>query len=362
MVIAGHKGRRGRKLEETKRVARLLKMLELLAHGPISRKQLADQLGVTERQITLDLQLIRHGLGLAITRERRGYVMKSPPKLATKSLDFENALVLVMSLKAAIETGALPRQSAQPTVEALVGLFPEALRNYIRSYMEAESALSKGPAPGPVDMEYLGRLVRAIEQRRRVQVTYVASTGNQATVRTVDPYSLVLYQGSWELIGYCHLRNDIRIFNVARIKKLAILQETFAQMAADPRDLLRDAWGVVVSQEDPVDVSLLFDAKLANYIAERRWHDSQQVDRLTGGNLRLRLRVRLTEDFVGWILGFGPLVEVEQPWELRQRVLRQAQDVVRLYLLGAEEPGDREAYHFVVPESIAPKYSGLPRE
>ena len=40
------------------------------------------------------------------------------------------------------------------------------------------------------------------------------------TERDVDPYGIVPYERTWHLIGYCHLRQTVRVFKVDRIRSI----------------------------------------------------------------------------------------------------------------------------------------------
>jgi predicted DNA-binding transcriptional regulator YafY len=319
-----------RKLEETKRVTRILKILEYLsspAGRRARRRELSEKFEVSERQITADFQVIRHGLGVALERDSRGYYLKSVPKLLAHPFEFQHALSLVLALKVAMDSGSVDAASLSQAMERLIGLMPEPLSSFLRKELARKSSVRSGPA-----IVHLESLVRAIEGKKRLEITYAAaSRGGEVTTRVVDPCSLVLYGGSWELIAYCHLRKDVRIFNVSRIKKLRMLSERMEDREIDPRELLRGSWGVVVSEAAPAQVRLLFDKRVAAYVIERQWHGTQQVSKRADGRVELTLEISLTDDFIGWILSFGSLVEVLAPEELRSRIAERASEIWYLY-------------------------------
>jgi predicted DNA-binding transcriptional regulator YafY len=51
------------------------------------------------------------------------------------------------------------------------------------------------------------------------------------TERTFDCYGLVYHGRRWYAIGYCHLRQDIRVFRLDRIRKLEVCEERFTPPA-----------------------------------------------------------------------------------------------------------------------------------
>lgn len=66
----------------------------------------------------------------------------------------------------------------------------------------------------------------ALQESRLLFFEYADSSGNK-TSRTVEPYQLVLKGSHWYLHGFCHIRNDYRLFKLSRISNLAMQDESF---------------------------------------------------------------------------------------------------------------------------------------
>ena len=77
---------------------------------------------------------------------------------------------------------------------------------------------------------YLETIKSALQESKLLSFEYIAHHGNK-TARTVEPYQLVLKSSHWYLQGYCHKRNDFRLFRLSRMSNLQIQEETFT-----PRD------------------------------------------------------------------------------------------------------------------------------
>ncbi|MEA5031678.1 MAG: YafY family protein, partial [Sphaerochaeta sp.] len=73
---------------------------------------------------------------------------------------------------------------------------------------------------------YLELIKTALQQSRLLSFEYTDHHSNQ-TVRTAEPYQLVLKSSHWYWQGYCHTRNDFRLFRLSRTANLHILEETF---------------------------------------------------------------------------------------------------------------------------------------
>ena len=77
---------------------------------------------------------------------------------------------------------------------------------------------------------YLKIIKTALQDHKLLYFEYTAHHGNK-TVRTVEPYQLVLKGSHWYFQGYCYIRNDYRLFRLSRMSELQMKQETFI-----PRD------------------------------------------------------------------------------------------------------------------------------
>lgn len=73
----------------------------------------------------------------------------------------------------------------------------------------------------------------ALQDYRLISFEYLAHHGVK-TIRTVEPYQLVLKSGHWYFQGFCRMRNDFRLFRLSRISNLQMEKETFT-----PRDYQR---------------------------------------------------------------------------------------------------------------------------
>jgi predicted DNA-binding transcriptional regulator YafY len=69
----------------------------------------------------------------------------------------------------------------------------------------------------------------AMGRRQQVSITY--QRGDEHSERAVDPYGLVIHDRVWYLIGYCHLREGVRVFRLDRISAAHPLDAAFTPPA-----------------------------------------------------------------------------------------------------------------------------------
>lgn len=73
---------------------------------------------------------------------------------------------------------------------------------------------------------YFNILERAIKESRKVKITYYSYTKGD-TIRIIHPLDMFLVSSGWGVAAYCELRNDLRHFELRRINKIELLDETF---------------------------------------------------------------------------------------------------------------------------------------
>ena len=186
--------------------------------------------------------------------------------------------------------------------------------------------------------ETVDRLTQAIHRHRTVQVRYYSASRNATTHREVDPYRLWYAQGGLYLVGHCHLRNEVRLFAVERIRSLTITDHPYQlPLHFDLEAYVRDA--LLVMRGRPVGVELLFDKATSAWARDRIWHSSQEATLREDGRLRLRLKVAETPELVGWILSFAGGAQVIGPPSVRDAVRRAAERILRA---SAVPPGSGE--------------------
>jgi len=327
------------RLGEGDRVARLVDLLVTLAQSPkrYTRRELAARYQVSERQIGKDLQFLRERLGLVVERAPGGgYYLASVPRLPSLQLELPQALALLLAAEAGHMIPGVPSQELSTALERLRAILPDKMRTLLGHALQARR-------PSRLDEQRRKRLFALLEAmalQHTVEMTYrTASRGNQPVSRRVDPYCVVPFGRSWYMVGWCHLRSDVRTFKVDRIEHVRDTRVPFrVRSDFSLREFLTKSWGVFQTSElPPEEVELEFSQTAAPWIAEEEWHPSQEIEPLPDGRIRFRVHIPVTPDFVRWVLNYGVDVTVIRPDSLREQVLAQARGILRHY--GVRETG-----------------------
>lgn len=180
-----------------------------------------------------------------------------------------------------------------------------------------------------LDLKIFDGLAKAVSQRQQLELAYRKPGQKEGERRMVDPYHLANINGEWFLFAYDHARKDIRTFVPARIQSVHPTGKTFERSQKfSLEDRLRDSFGVH-SGEGKYDVIIRFNSRVADYIREKKWHESQQLRDLKGGGVELRMQLSSLVEIERWILSWGGDARVVRPRELIEIVHRTAAQILR---------------------------------
>lgn len=209
--------------------ARVLTVLELLqSYGQLSGPDLAARLEVDVRTVRRYITtLMDMGIPIEVELGREGgYRLRPSYKLPPLMFTADEAMAITLGLLLLKQSGlALNNAAGESALGKLWRVLPPELRH--QSEGLAQTDFIHGTEMLLTSAEKVQRLSQAVHTRRRIHITYGDKHG-KPSAREVDPYSVVYHhEARWYVVGYCHLRQDLRAFRVDRILAVAILTKTF---------------------------------------------------------------------------------------------------------------------------------------
>jgi predicted DNA-binding transcriptional regulator YafY len=220
----------------------------------------------------------------------------------------------------------------QPLLSALKKIEQSLPDTISVSLTDVQQTISFRTSAEPVvDLAVFKQLAKATADRKQLELEYRKPGQAKPDKRVVDPYHLANINGEWYLFAFDHLRQDIRTFVPARIKDIRETGKTFGRPEKfSLHNRLRDSFGVH-SAEGSFDVLIRFSTRVADYIREKRWHDSQVIKDLPDGGLDLRLRLSSLREVERWVLSWGGDATVIRPDELAKSVRAAAHKICNSY-------------------------------
>jgi len=237
----------------------------------------------------------------------------------------DEALALTLGLLAARRLGLTV---AAPAVEGALAkierVLPLALRERIKAVQETLvfDFTRSGVMP---NSDILVTLSAAAQQCRSVWIRYL-SYQDEETERAVDLYGLVYRGGFWYGVGYCHLREGIRMFRLDRVLEAEIQDEVYTP----PADF--DALGYVLRSlaatptNWPVEVLLETTLEDARRMVPPELANLEEVP----DGVVLRCSVGYLDWFAHFLVRLDCGFVVRQPLELKEELRRLAERIGRM--------------------------------
>ncbi|GAB1691390.1 helix-turn-helix transcriptional regulator [Krasilnikovia sp. M28-CT-15] len=305
------------------RLGRLLNLVPyLLARPGIRVAEAAADLGVTERQLREDLELLwvcglpGYGPGdlidMAFDGDRVTITYDAGIDRPLR-LTQDEALALVVALRMLAETpGTGNRDAVERALAKIEG---------------AAGDLADAPVAVrlPANAERLDAIRSAVEGGRALRLTYYTAARDETTERVVDPMRVLMVGARGYLEAWCRRAEATRLFRIDRIDAFAEL----AERAAPPAQAVpHDVTGGVFHPSGDLPLVTVRVGRGGRWITE--YYPVEEVRRDGGGWV---VAMRVTD--LGWaqrlLLGLGADVTVLGPPELVDRIRAQAATALDQY-------------------------------
>lgn len=316
--------------ESSKAVERRFQLLTvLMGGGHPNADELARRFGVTRRSIYRDVQFLEE-MRIPVTREGGRYGVLDSFKVKPVQFQPDEVLALMAALDFGLRKRPLGGKAARSAQEKLLAVLPTQQQEIATGLhhtlvVDPIQAYSQPPLPGIENA-----LRAALEGPHPVKLLYQALDADEPSERVVRPYGMAYRGTALYLIGYCEMRQGIRIFRVNRILAAAVLSSTFTRPADfDLERYLSGIWGIEFGPL--MRVRVRFDRQVARLARETAWHPTQRVEEEGNGSVILQMETRGTNELARWLAGYGGSVEVLDPPELREAVRALGRGIVARY-------------------------------
>ena len=311
---------------------RMMRIHQALQTGKYpNASTLARELEVSTKSVHRDLEFMRDRLNLPLEYDgsRHGYhYTEEVGSFPTVQITEGELFALLVAEKALQQyRGTNFEKPLLSAFRKMSAALPDTISLNVADWEQTISFRTR--AESILNLEIFDALGKATAHRRQLELTYRKPGQRQTELRIVDPYHLANINSEWFLFGFDHLRQDIRTFVPARIKAIRLTGKTFPRpqkFSLEKR--LRDSFGVH-SAEGEFQVVLRFSEMVADYIREKKWHDSQELQELPDGGVELRFKLSSLAEIQRWVLSWAGNAVVVQPPELARMVREAAESLLK---------------------------------
>jgi len=309
------------------RTDRLLAIiLELQGKRHRRAEDLAATFETSKRTIYRDILALAEAGVPIVSTPGKGYALVEGYFLPPVRFTVEEATTLLLGsdlIAQAFDTDY--RVAAHAAGRKITGLLPPSEQTRVADLRERIRLVAANVPARSGDSADVRALRQAIVESRTVRFRYHARNSASAepdTRREVDPYNLVYIKDVWHLLGYCHLRRDMRTFRVSRMADVVVLDRQFDR--AEHLELWQARIASMGQRRDPFTATLLFDDEVTRWVQEDPYFYIVERQPAPGG-LRVTLRAPDERAVSQWILSWGKHVRILEPDSLRTWLINEAQ-------------------------------------
>ena len=162
----------------------------------------------------------------------------------------------------------------------------------------------------------------AILNKHLVQFTYYNSNGEESK-RIVEPLQIWFKDKSWYLVSYCKLKQDYRIFKIARIKEVKMLQEHFERELPKEEENEKHNFKII-------ELELEINKAMTYRVYDE--FESKEITKKEDGNFMIKVKYPENEWVYGYILSFGEYAKVLNPSYAKNIIKDKLQRTLKNYL------------------------------
>ena len=185
---------------------------------------------------------------------------------------------------------------------------------------------------GTINSENFSKIFSALKNRHVLDFEYRPLQKTTWMTRRINPLHAVCQKGNWYVMGFCHDKKDIRVFNFSRMQNVTESQEEFDI----PEDFNPDKYfdkeiGIWLSATKKYTVELLISAEIGTFALERSWNKNQKIEQREDGSVWVSFETTQLPEVKRWVLGQGKTVKVLGPDELIAQVKEEVAAVLGMY-------------------------------
>lgn len=182
------------------------------------------------------------------------------------------------------------------------------------------------------DALFLETIEKGIEQNRKIEFEYTTFQG-ATTIRTIEPINLVFKSNVWYVYGFCHLRQEMRLFRVNRIREVKLLNDSFESKKYDSltKETLESFYSGLEKTIEMIPVILEFDLH-----AKAKVYDSFLEKDIKELSNKIIVEKEMPKErwLVEMLLSFGGAVKVISPKWLQSEIIIEAKKILTQYDIG----------------------------
>lgn len=286
----------------------------LIQKKKVTAKELANRFEVSTRTIYRDIEILsRANIPVYATKGKDGGIGILDEYVLNKTiLTEEEQNQILFALQGMKKVAG---QDERDTLRKLSRLFNKKVDDWIRI------DFSNWGKDNEKEKRF-NMIKTAILNKNQIEFVYYNSNGEKSQ-RTVEPLQVWFKDKSWYLIAYCKMKQDYRIFKIARIKEIKILEEHFK------RELQQEN-----KKEEYKFKTVTLELEISKKMAYRVYDEFEdsEINKKDDGSFIINVEYPENEWVYGYILSFGEYVKVLSPERVKRTIKDKIEKILKNYL------------------------------
>lgn len=316
------------------KIDNMLAILWMLRSGEkITAKQISEKLEMNIRTVYRYIDTISTS-GVPIISEpghNGGYTLLNNFIEAPLFFDFEEQTSLFHAAVFAEEAGYYGGEALNRAISKLSKYSNQEQETKINQHLTSLEVISRLSS---LSMEpFLKELEQAVADGYSVKILYHKSGEKQLNYRLVDPYRIIYWNNKWYVIGFCHLRNDIRSFRVDRIESLILTENKFNRPENfSARDFfIKSLLPTIEDKEGIISLVINGDKSVLADICQH-WFLGHYLQERTSNQAVFHLEKDMIHTYVPYLLlPYNKSIKVIEPISLKKRLIEVLSELIKFH-------------------------------
>jgi predicted DNA-binding transcriptional regulator YafY len=170
-------------------------------------------------------------------------------------------------------------------------------------------------------LEFFSALFHYIQNKNVIKINYQGFKQSKPTDLIIHPYYLKQYNNRWFLFGLNQERNEISNLALDRIHSIKEKKQNYIEHQLDFEEYFDDVIGVTISEKANIETIHLHISKSRwAYVESKPIHGSQKTISKDDAGTTIQLKLKINNELVNTILGFGEDIKVIEPLDLKETI------------------------------------------
>lgn len=316
------------------KIDNMMAILWMLNSGKrITAKQIAEKLEMNIRTVYRYMDALSAS-GVPIisdTGHNGGYTLLNHFIRSPLLFDVDEQTALLQAAVFAKEAGYFLGEALDSATSKLKMYSNQEQERMIKQHLEGLEVIS------PMEKSSMEPILKKLEQgivnELSMEIEYRTSSEEKPKCRIVDPYGIIHWNNNWYVVGFCHLRNELRSFRVGRISSIIQTEMTFTRptLFSASEFFMKSLLPEVEDKQGLMPLVVGGRTSALDNLCEH-WFLGHHLKDRTSNEVIFLLEEEAIHKYVPYLLlPYGKSIQVIEPLSLKQKVNEVLHELINYY-------------------------------